>query len=119
MYEKMISGSLSLNSIQKQHKKGAAYMLYIYIYQQNNETRQEKSMFFFSRGFETSSTYLQCEVELLLTVSLVVQALFQPQGAALFLFVTHHVELLLLVSCHNTKGQLGIFSRVPVLCSKL
>lgn len=70
-------------------------------------------------AFETTSSYLQCEVEPLLAVPLIVQALLEPQGAPLLLFVTHHVELLLLVSSYNTKGQLGIFSCVPVLCCKL
>ncbi|TNN58397.1 hypothetical protein EYF80_031408 [Liparis tanakae] len=41
------------------------------------------------------------------------------QGAALLLLVADHVELLLLVSGHNTKGQLGIFSSVSVLCHEL
>lgn len=63
--------------------------------------------------------YLQCEVEPLLAVSFIVQTLLKPQGAALLLFVTDHVELLLLVSSHNTKGQLGIFSCVLVFCCKL
>lgn len=63
--------------------------------------------------------YLQCEVESLLTVSFIVQTLLEPKGAALLLFVTDHVELLLLVSSHNTEGQQGIFSSVSVFCCKL
>lgn len=74
---------------------------------------------FLSWAFETTSTYLQREVEPLLAVPLIVQALFEPQGAPLLLFVTNHVELLLLVSSYNTKGQLGIFSCIPVLCCEL
>ena len=69
--------------------------------------------------FGTASTYLQCEVEPLLAVSFVVQTFLQPQGAALLLLVTDHVELLLLVSSHNAEGQLSIFSSVLVLCSEL
>lgn len=63
--------------------------------------------------------YLQCEVEHLFTVSFIVKTFFKPQGATLLLFVTDHVELLLLISSHNTEGQLGIFSTISVLCSKL
>lgn len=70
-------------------------------------------------AFVTVSTYLQCEVEPLLTVSFIVQTFLKPQGASLLLLVTDHVELLFLVSSHNTEGQLGIFSSVSVICSKL
>lgn len=63
--------------------------------------------------------YLQREVELLFTVSFVVQALLQPQDATLLLLVTDHVELLLLISGHNAEGQLSVFSSVSVLCSQL
>lgn len=63
--------------------------------------------------------YLQSEVEPLLVVSFVVQPFLQPQAAALLLLVTDHVELLLLVPSNHTKGQLGIFSSVSVLCSEL
>ncbi len=63
--------------------------------------------------------YLQCEVEPLFAVPFIVQTFLKPQGAMLLLLVTDHVEFLLLVSSHNTKGQLGIFSSVSVLCSKL
>ncbi len=66
-----------------------------------------------------ASTYLECEVKSLLTVSFIVETFLQPQGAALLLLVTDHVELLLLVSSHNTEGQLGVFSNVSVLCSQL
>ena len=70
-------------------------------------------------AFGIVSTYLQCEIEPLLAVSFIVQTFFKPQGASLLLLVTDHVELLLLVSSHNTKGQLGIFPSVFVLCSEL
>lgn len=63
--------------------------------------------------------YLQCEVEPLLAVTFIVKTLLKPQGPTLLLFVTDHVELLLLVSSHNTEGQLGIFSSVSVFCCKL
>ena len=49
-------------------------------------------------AFGTASIYLQCEVEPLLAVSFIVQTFLKPQGATLFLLVTDHVELLLLVS---------------------
>lgn len=68
---------------------------------------------------EMPSTYLQCQVEPLLAVPFVVQTFLKPQGAALLLLVTDHIELLLLVSRHNTKGQLGVFTNVPVLCCKI
>lgn len=64
-------------------------------------------------------THLQSEVEPLLAVPLVVQPFLEPQGAALLLLVTDHVELLLLVSRNHTKCQLSIFSSVSVLCSEL
>lgn len=69
--------------------------------------------------FGTSSLYLQGEVEPLLAVSFVVQTFLQPQGAALLQLVTDHVELLLLVSRHNTEGEQGIFSSISILCNKL
>lgn len=67
----------------------------------------------------TASAYLQCQIEPLFTVSFIVKTLLEPQGASLLLFVTDNVELLLLVSSHNTEGQLGIFASVSVLCNKL
>lgn len=63
--------------------------------------------------------HLQREIELLFTVSFIVQAFLQPECAPLLLLVADHVELLLSISSHNTKGQLGIFSGVMVLCSEL
>ena len=63
--------------------------------------------------------YLQGEVEPLLAVAFIVQAFLQPQGATLLLLVTDHVELLLLVSRHNTESELGIFSSISVLCSEV
>lgn len=72
-----------------------------------------------NRAFGTTFTYLQREVEPLLTVAFIVQTFLKPQSAALLLLVTDHVELLLLVSSHNTEGQLGIFSSVLVLSSEL
>lgn len=68
---------------------------------------------------ELPPSYLQRKVESLLAVSLIVQTLLKSQDASLLLFMTDHVELLLLVSSHNAEGQLGIFSSVSVLCSKL
>lgn len=69
--------------------------------------------------FGTSSLYLQGEVEPLFAVSFVVQTFLQPEGAALLLLVTDHVELLLLVSRHNTEGELGIFSSISILSNEL
>lgn len=73
----------------------------------------------FNGASGTARPYLQREVEPLLAVPFIVQTFLKPQGAALLLLVTDHVELLLLVSSHNTEGQLGIFSSVAVLCSEL
>lgn len=63
-------------------------------------------------------TYLQRQIESLLTVSLIVQSFLKPQSASLLLFVTDNVELLLLISCHNTEGQLSIFSDISILSRK-
>lgn len=83
--------------------------------------KSESKAFSIVKAFviEMPSTYLQCQVEPLLAVPFVVQTFLKPQGAALLLLVTDHIELLLLVSRHNTKGQLGVFTNVPVLCCKI